>query len=131
MATYEVTGPLALVKDQAGKVGYHYQGAIVPEGTPAEELNRPSARGLIGKVDQPIPVPTHVPPRTEAPEIEPAAGDGSDDGQPPASEPAAPVRPMQVATKAAWVDYAVARGLDRAEAEGMTKQQLMDALPAD
>lgn len=40
--------------------------------------------------------------------------------QPPAG------RPPQAADKAAWVDYAVSQGADRAEAEGATKVALID-----
>ena len=46
----------------------------------------------------------------------------------PGTDPAP--RPAQVATKAAWVDYAVSRGMDRAAAEAMTKQELIDAFAA-
>lgn len=35
-------------------------------------------------------------------------------------------RPPQVAAKGVWVDYAVGRGMDRAEAEAMTKQELVE-----
>lgn len=35
-------------------------------------------------------------------------------------------RPSQSAAKADWVDFAVARGLDRKEAESMTKAELVE-----
>lgn len=35
-------------------------------------------------------------------------------------------KPTQSDTKAAWVDYAVSAGLERADAESATKQDLID-----
>lgn len=37
-----------------------------------------------------------------------------------------PTKPPRAASKEAWVDYAVAYGADRAEAEDMTKADLID-----
>jgi len=39
-----------------------------------------------------------------------------------------PGRPAHVAPKADWVAFAVSQGLDRAEAEGMSKQALIQAV---
>lgn len=62
-----------------------------------------------------------------------AAGPSEDEGSPAAggaddAEPAAKGegRPPQVAAKGVWVDYAVAQGMDRAEAESMSKQDLIE-----
>lgn len=41
----------------------------------------------------------------------------------------APVRPAARDAKAAWVEYAVATGMDRQDAEAMTKTALIEALP--
>ncbi|MFA4047924.1 hypothetical protein [Mycobacteroides chelonae] len=37
-------------------------------------------------------------------------------------------KPGATDAKASWVDYAVSQGMDRTEAEHMTKQELIDAL---
>jgi len=60
------------------------------------------------------------PVEADAGDVEDAAG---------AEEEAAPAdRPLRTASKATWVDYAVARGFDRAEADGMTRAELIEAL---
>ncbi|GCD94069.1 hypothetical protein [Embleya hyalina] len=41
-----------------------------------------------------------------------------------ATEPDGP--PAKSAAKSAWVEFAMARGIDRAEAEGMTRDQLAE-----
>lgn len=49
--------------------------------------------------------------------------------QPVASEPSDPSpdeRPVKSAGKAAWVDFAVAQGMDREAAEAMTKDELVE-----
>lgn len=51
-------------------------------------------------------------------------------GPPPPADPdgsAEPERPPKVAAKGVWVEYAVAGGMDRDEAEEMTKDQLIVA----
>lgn len=60
---------------------------------------------------------------TLSPEIE---GDGT-------GEPLAPIvdRPAVSATKGEWVEYAVARGHDRADAEALTKAKLLDLYGPD
>lgn len=50
MAGYMVTAPCALVHI-GGKLQYLYEGAVVPDGVDAAELDRLAARGLLGKVD--------------------------------------------------------------------------------
>lgn len=49
-------------------------------------------------------------------EDEPEDADGDDDQD--------PARPRKAGPRDAWIEYAVAKGLDRAEAEAMTKPQL-------
>lgn len=51
------------------------------------------------------------------PAAEPGGGEPAADGE---------ERPPQVAAKGVWVDYHVARGMDRSEAESMTKQDLIE-----
>lgn len=45
-----------------------------------------------------------------------------DEDQPPNSPPA----PQRVAARGAWVKYAIARGVPEAEAEGLSKDQLVE-----
>jgi len=47
--------------------------------------------------------------------------------EPDAPEPDEPKRPGRADNKAAWVDWAVANDADRAEAEAMTKDDLIKA----
>jgi hypothetical protein len=49
--SYRVVGPLAVVRDGAGKLNYWYDGAIVPQDTPAGEVERLAGRGLLEKVE--------------------------------------------------------------------------------
>lgn len=51
MASHEVTGPLAVVKDANGKLRYYYTGAVLPEDVPAAEVSRLAAIGLVSPVD--------------------------------------------------------------------------------
>lgn len=120
MAQYIVTGPLALVKDQAGKIRYYYAGAVIPSDIDVKQRTRLVARGLVSEVADltaPIVVATDL--TASAPAIEASV-----------TESSAPQRPAQVAAKSQWVDYAVARGADRSEAEALTKQDLVDAYSA-
>ena len=56
MASHEVTGPLAVVKDVNGKLRYYYTGAVLPEDVPAAEVARLTAIGLVSPVDAEKPV---------------------------------------------------------------------------
>lgn len=112
MAGYVVTGPLAVVKDPAGKVRYFYTGAAIPGDISADQLERLTARGLISKVAAPTPIDE---------DLRAALDAGSTEVQ----------RPAQVAAKPLWVDYAVSRGLDRGTAEAMSKAELIDAFPPE
>jgi hypothetical protein len=58
-------------------------------------------------------------------------GGGAGDGETPPAEPPPPEKPGSSATKAEWVDHAVARGMDQAEAEGKTKAELLAELYPD
>ncbi|MGH3693241.1 MAG: hypothetical protein ACRDRX_04445 [Pseudonocardiaceae bacterium] len=112
MAAYEVTGPAAVVTDQAGKVHYYYTGALLPADLSVDQVRRLTARGLISKVADPTPTDADLHAVLDA--------SGSSGGE--------VERPAQVASKAVWVDYAVSRGLDRAVVEAMrSKQEIIDA----
>lgn len=52
MSAYRVCGPLAVVKDSTGKLHYYYEGTVVPDGIPGEELERLAEAGLLEKVDE-------------------------------------------------------------------------------
>lgn len=88
MATHMVTGPLATVKDSAGKLHYYYTGAVLPEGTSTEELDRLTARGLVSRVADPLTAvvaASDFPPPTPAIAEQPTAS-GSTVGQTAGSE---------------------------------------------
>lgn len=55
--TYTVTGPLAVVRDDAGKIRYYYQGAVLPADLPKGELDRLVDTGLVGKQEDLIAQP--------------------------------------------------------------------------
>ena len=45
--TYTVTAAVAVVTDDAGKIRYYYQGAVLPSDLPAGELERLTDAGLL------------------------------------------------------------------------------------
>lgn len=80
------------------------------------EIARLVKAGAIDDPDAPAPAPMR--------EAEPSA-DGSGEVPP---RPAAGERPPKAGRHDAWVKYAVSRGLDQAEAEGMSKEDLIAAV---
>lgn len=84
----------------------------------AEEAKRGEGLGLLQK-----PAPAQA-------EGAPASSDDTRPADPVVGgvEPsgAGEDRPPQVAAKGVWVDFAVGRGMDRAEAESMNKQELIE-----
>lgn len=99
--TYRVLAPLVLVRDEAGKTHHCYEGAVV-EWIEPDHATYLLSEGLVARDGV-------------------SAVSSSD---PAADSP----RPAHVAPKSAWVDYAVANGLDRDEAESMSKQTLIASL---
>lgn len=95
---YKVAAALVCAPDHAGKIRYHYRDSIIPW------LDDERAAYLLrtGMVQQ-----------------------ASDDDLP---DDAPGERPKQSDPKADWVEYAVACGYDRDEAESLTKQDLVDQL---
>jgi hypothetical protein len=91
-----VTAPLVIVKDDAGHDLYLYENAPVPANADAGDVKRLKAEGMLGDAEQTAP-------------------GGEADGPPAKSAP-----------KSDWVDYAVAQGADPDEADGSTKDQLID-----
>lgn len=49
--TYTVTAAVAVVRDEAGKIRYYYQGAVLPRDLPSDELTRLADAGLLGVED--------------------------------------------------------------------------------
>lgn len=119
MATYRVTAPYILleVTDQAGKrqVNGFYEGAIVANPVDEDKLKKAVTRKWVDLVDEPAAVP--------APDPTPAPAPGPEVTQAPG-----PSKPGQADQKAAWVDYAVAQGIERDQAEAMTKADLIELL---
>jgi hypothetical protein len=117
---YRMKAPLLIVKDQAGRLHHHYNqgvGGSIGHGAIIGWLN-PEQRAhflRLGLVEQ---IPDEV---REAPY--PAAEPPS-----PPVLPALVVKPKQVASKDAWVEFGVSKGNDRTELEAMTKQELVDLL---
>lgn len=105
-----VTGPLAVIRDDAGKLRYYYQGTQLPADLPEGEVARLVDRGLV--VETPEDLEEYEDLDSETPDGEDDAAEGS--------------APPKAAAKDAWVDYAVASGADRAEAEGLTKVELIE-----
>lgn len=99
--SYKVVAPLVLAKDREGKTHHRYTDEVI-EWLPPDQAAHFVDTGLVVKVGAQSPVP------------DASGGDG------------APEKPKQVAPKADWVDYAVSEGLDRDEAEAMTKAELIE-----
>lgn len=118
---YRVIAPLVLVRDELGRTHHLYEGAVVDvmdTGHAAYML----AEGML-VVDGPTADVAVLAANSVGDELDVDAE--SSDGDPDA---ALPSRPPHVAPKASWVDFAVASGLDRTEAESMSKQALIALL---
>lgn len=99
---------LTVVKQKStGSRAYVYAGQPVGDDVSAEELGRLEAEGFIEAFNVPDP---------ESVEVDPV-----DDGS-------GPVAPSPNAKKADWVEYAVAKGYSRTEAEDATQAELIKAL---
>jgi hypothetical protein len=108
-----VTGPVALVTDSAGKIHYYYNGAPLPEDIKDGERDRLLESGLIGECDENgYPVNRTAESGTSTAEVSSGAVD----------------RPLRSAPASAWVEYAIDQGMDRQEAEGLSKADLIDRL---
>lgn len=100
--TYQVVVPLVIAKDQSGAPHHVYEGGII-QWLNTEQAAHFVSTGLVVDLDGKSSV-----------EVEPEVGPEDDDGEAPA----------KAASKAEWVDYAVASGYDRAEVEEMTKAEI-------
>lgn len=146
MVTRTVVHALLSYRDGQGRRRMALRGQTVELAE--AELARAERLGAV--VDGPLPAlpdpePVQVYGRhAAAAAVEPAAtgdaaeaaggnetGDGDDAGTADAAGPGGdgPRRPAQVEAKGLWVEYAVARGMDRAEAEKLTKPELIAAFP--
>lgn len=138
MANYRVTAPYVLLKvrDQQGKPavnGFH-AGAILPSSVAEmdpDNLKRHVDRGWVEQLAELIAEPADAQAEEAGDDAEPSADEASG-GQGPESgdgaEQPGPARPSQADSKAAWVDYATTQGLDREQAESMTKADLIELL---
>lgn len=96
-----VSGPLAVVRDDTGKLRYYYQGTVLPEDLPAAEVDRLVDIGLVEEFELVEGTVTDV-------------GLQDIEGQTTGDLVVLP-RPKAVAGKQSWVDYRVSQGLMLAE----------------
>jgi hypothetical protein len=147
MSTYVVTAPYVTLRIKDNNTGSHvltgyYAGATVPEDVHPVDLDRHLQKGMVSETgtDQAelLGVPAGTPVPGEPPNVpvteQPAVNLPTEERLRRATEAAAgtDARPKDYASKAAWVDYAVAqRSPDvseenaRAEAEALTKPELV------
>lgn len=107
--TDRVIKPLVLVRDERGATQYLYMGAEVPSYVNAERRKVLRDEGYIAAEGSSEPVAATGP----AP-VQPKGNVGAGDGP-----------PAKTASKAEWVDYAVAKGVSRDEAEKSSKDELV------
>lgn len=129
----------------AKRVAKHRRGAVLT-GLTDREVERLTAAGAIR--------PHAEPPQNAATgsgggegNANPGGGGGASGQTPPGGDAAGatpqvtgdddrgndsdePTRPAQTGAKALWVDYAVARGMEREEAEAMTRAELIEKFGA-
>lgn len=113
-----------MVLDENGVWHHHYQGEVL-EGLGSEQVDHLLGLGFIAKVgsDDAVIVPGEeflVPESIHPPERD-SSGHVLVNSQPAEVDP-----PAKVAPKAEWVAFAVSQGADEAEAEGLTKSELID-----
>ena len=106
---YVVADALVITKDQTGRNQHHYTGAIIPWLSDADAA-RLTASGAVVRIGQ---------------ELEALVADVAPESEPEAEVGVATEKPKSVATKEAWVDYAASQGHDRAEAESLSKADLI------
>lgn len=113
---YKVVAPLVLVQDADGATHHVYQGAEL-DALSAEQAKYLLGLGFIEKASEALIVPGEeflVPESIHVAQFDAVTNV-------PVSDP-----PAKVAPKADWVDYAVSRGADEAEAESLTKAELVE-----
>lgn len=127
MDRYRVTAPYVLARTMTPdgpQVKGLYKDSLVPEDASSEWIERHLRKGMIEKLRVAAPAPAQNEEVPSPPPAAPPAGQASDGPQPPPTT--GPGSGQQ-----AWVDYAVARGMDRNEALGMKRDDLIAALRED
>jgi hypothetical protein len=122
---YRVAAPYVIAKtvtSDGPQMKGLYKGALVPDDVSEEWLAHHLRKKLIEKVGQAAPAPAPVPAPTpvKEPVVEKPKQETPTPATPPESGPGSGQK--------AWVDYAVARGRDRAEATAMPRDDLIAAL---
>lgn len=110
--SYLVTAPLVVAADPEGALKYHYQGTEI-EFLSEFDADRFLADGMVVEIGS---------------SVEQFDEDVVPDDGPPVVPPADETRPPKTASKEAWVDFAVASGMSREEAEDASKTDLIQAL---
>lgn len=105
---YAVKAPLVVAKDQTGRNFHFYAGSWIP-WLNDEQRAHFLRLGLVEEV------------RAQA-QSDAVADDA------PATDTGEAKKPPKVAAKAAWVEWGVSQGHDRAELEALEKQELVDLL---
>jgi hypothetical protein len=126
--TYRVTAPYVVLKlkdHRSGKTvvtGFYADARVTDVDVDPESLKRHLDRGWIEEVEETEKVEQVEPPADidldDDPDTDPDAWAGTGGTQ----------RPAQGDSKAAWVEYAVANGAERIDAEAMTKAELIEML---
>ncbi|MBF6399779.1 hypothetical protein IU438_28835 [Nocardia cyriacigeorgica] len=117
-----VTAPVVVVPDATGKLRYHYRGAVLDELS-EHDYDRLVARGMVADLGRPAVAVVDPDPDGDG-----GPDGGGESGQAEQSGTGDLERPKQAAPKEAWVEYAVARGMSEAEAEDLTKAELIARL---
>lgn len=142
MTQYRVKAPclvhVPFNTPQGKQLGTLYAEALLPDGVPEEKIRFWLDGGMIEEIKAAEPDPGPEVAKSQGPEpvkfdkggtLPPANGTETPDGGP---APTPPPTSGQGASKAAWVDYAVDRGFEREQAEGMSRDDLIKALkPAE
>jgi hypothetical protein len=123
MTQYVVTAPclvhVPFDTPQGKQLGTLYTGAVLPDSVPRDRIEFWLDGGMIEKVGaEPASTPDpSAPPEPSGPATPPGLQ------APPESGPGS--------SKDAWVDYAVQRGMDRAEADALNKADLIKRLKGE
>jgi hypothetical protein len=132
MDRYRVTAPYVIAKtvtSDGPQMKGLYKDALVPDDVSEDWLAHHLRKKMIEKVGQPAPAP--APSRQQSQQgKQPQDSKPAEEAKTPsaAGEPAAPPESGPGSGQKAWVDYAVARGMNRDEAAAMPRDDLIAAL---
>lgn len=123
-----VTGPLVIARYANGADGYFYQGAVLPkegpDGLREGEVARLEETGLVrSKAEADKFFAEQGPSSVALPDAAPLSGAQHVPGE---DERSSGSQPKASASKAEWVDYAVAQGMPRDDADAATKEELRE-----